>query len=135
MTRVSFLVLVLMEGNKKSVYTISKQFNFSASHIIEGLPENHPCSRLHGHNYVVELVLAAEELNQTGFVVDYNELVVFKNMIDETLDHRHLNDVLTGPTTAESIAKYLYEHAKQIWQEVISVSVSETPKTNATYSP
>ena len=117
------------------MYTISKQFNFSASHIIEGLPEQHPCSRLHGHNYVVELVLAAEELNATGFVVDYNELVVFKNMIDETLDHRHLNDVLIGPTTAESIAKYLYDHAKHIWHEVISVSVSETPKTNATYRP
>jgi len=117
------------------VYTISKQFNFSASHIIEGLPEEHPCSRLHGHNYVVELVLAADELNETGFVVDYNELVVFKNIIDKTLDHRHLNDVLTGPTTAESIAKYLYDHAKQIWQEVLSVSVSETPKTNATYRP
>ncbi|OQK17858.1 6-pyruvoyl tetrahydrobiopterin synthase [Methyloprofundus sedimenti] len=117
------------------MYTISKQFNFSASHIIEGLPEQHPCSRLHGHNYVVELVLAAEELNATGFVVDYNDLAVFKTMIDETLDHRHLNDVLTGPTTAESIAKYLYDHAKHIWHEVISVSVSETPKTNATYRP
>ena len=117
------------------MYTISKQFNFSASHIIEGLPEEHPCSRLHGHNYVVELVLAADELNETGFVVDYNELVVFKNIIDKTLDHRHLNDVLTGPTTAERSAKYLYDHAKQIWQEVLSVSVSETPKTNATYRP
>ena len=117
------------------MYTISKHFDFSASHIIEGLPDPHPCSRLHGHNYVVELVLAAEELNATGFVVDYNELIVFKKMIDETLDHRHLNDVLDGPTTAESIAKYLYEHAKQIWKEVISVSVSETPKTNATYRP
>lgn len=126
---------VYYQWNKNSVYTISKQFNFSASHIIEGLPDQHPCSRLHGHNYVVKLTLAAEELNTTGFVVDYNGLVVFKNMIDETLDHRHLNDVLTGPTTAESIAKYLYDHARQIWQEVISVSVSETPKTNATYRP
>lgn len=117
------------------MYTISKQFNFSASHIIEGLPEDHPCSRLHGHNYVVELVLEAKTLNATGFVVDYNELIVFKNIIDKTLDHRHLNDVLTGATTAESLAKYLYEHAKQIWKEVHSVSVSETPKTNATYSP
>lgn len=117
------------------MYTIAKQFNFSASHVIEGLPEQHPCSRLHGHNYIVELVLAAEELNAMGFVVDYNELIIFKNMLDETLDHRHLNDVLTGPTTAESIAKYLYEYAKQIWQEVISVSVSETPNTNAVYRP
>ena len=117
------------------MYTISKQFNFSASHIIEGLPENHPCSRLHGHNYVVELALAAESLNETGFVVDYNELISFKSLIDDRLDHRHLNDVLEGATTAESIAKYLYDHAKKLWPEVVSVSVSETPKTNAIYRP
>jgi len=117
------------------VYRISKQFTFSASHIIEGLPDGHPCSRLHGHNYNVELVLEAAALNATGFVVDYNELSVFKEMIDNTLDHQHLNDVLDGATTAESIAKYLYDHAKSLWQEVVAVSVSETPKTNATYQP
>ena len=117
------------------MYTISKQFQFSASHIIEGLPEDHPCSRLHGHNYVVELVLASEELNATGFVVDYNELAVFDEMIKNTLDHRHLNDVLAGPTTAECLAKHLYQQAKSIWQQVVSVNVSETPKTNATYRP
>jgi len=117
------------------VYTISKQFSFSASHIIEGLAEGHPCSRLHGHNYIVELSLASETLNETGFVVDYNELSVFKKIIDDTLDHRHLNDVLIGATTAESIAKYLYDQAKAIWPEVVSVSVSETPKTNAIYRP
>ena len=117
------------------MYTISKQFSFSASHIIEGLSEGHPCSRLHGHNYIVELTLAAEELNETGFVVDYNELSAFKKVIDDTLDHRHLNDILNGFTTAEAIAKYLYDYAKAMWPEVVSVSVSETPKTNAVYRP
>jgi 6-pyruvoyltetrahydropterin/6-carboxytetrahydropterin synthase len=117
------------------VYTISKQFNFSASHIIEGLPHNHPCGRLHGHNYVVELTLAAKMLNETGFVVDYNELIAFKKIIDDTLDHRHLNDILQEATTAESIAKFLYDQAKNIWKEVVSVSVSETPKTKAIYCP
>lgn len=128
----AFLYLALAE---KNLYTISKQFNFSASHVIEGLPDEHPCSRLHGHNYVVELALASESLTKTGFVVDYNELAVFKKIIDDNLDHRHLNDVMTGFTTAEAIAKYLYDHAKLIWPEVISVSVSETPKTNAIYQP
>jgi len=84
---------------------------------------------------VVELALAADTLNETGFVVDYNELISFKSLIDDRLDHRHLNDVLEGATTAESIAKYLYDHAKKLWPEVVSVSVSETPKTNAIYRP
>ena len=38
------------------MYTIAKRFAFSASHIIGGLPDKHPCSRLHGHNYEVEVL-------------------------------------------------------------------------------
>lgn len=117
------------------MYTISKQFHFSASHVIEGLPDSHPCSRLHGHNYVAEIVLAAETLNPIGFVVDYNELGLFKCIIDNELDHRHLNDVLPCPATAEHIARYLYDRAKAIWPEVTAVRVSETPKTFSEYRP
>ena len=117
------------------MYTISKQFQFSASHVLDGLPDGHPCGRLHGHNYVAEIILASETLNPIGFVVDYNSLGPFKNIIDNELDHRHLNDVLPFPSTAEHIARYLYERAKVIWPEVVAVRISETPKTSAEYRP
>lgn len=117
------------------MYTISKQFHFSASHIIEGLPEGHQCGRLHGHNYAVEIVLAAEKLDAVGFVVDYGDLGPFKRILDEELDHRHLNDILPGATTAEAIAAWLYERARAIWPQVVAVRVSETPRTWAEYCP
>lgn len=117
------------------MYTITKQFSFSASHALDRLPEGHPCARLHGHNYVVELVLQSAELNADGFVRDYNELAPFKNFIDEKLDHRHLNDVINRPSTAESLARFLYDLAKGMWPEVVAVRVSETPKTWAEYRP
>jgi hypothetical protein len=37
----------------------------------------------------VELVLRSVDLNSDGFVRYYNELTIFKNFIDEKLDHRH----------------------------------------------
>ncbi len=114
------------------MYRISKRFSFCASHIIEGLPEGHQCGRLHGHNYEVELVLQAETLNSVGFVVDYGELKPFKAFIDETLDHRHLNDILPQ-TSAEALAAFLFRKAKALWPETIAVRVSETPKTWAEY--
>ena len=117
------------------MFIISKQFHFSASHTIEGLPEDHPCGRLHGHNYIVELVFAAEKLNSVGFVVDFGELKPFKKIIDDELDHRHLNDVLDCPTTSENIALYLYNRVKDIWPQIRSVRVSETPKVWAEYLP
>lgn len=105
------------------MYRIAKRFSFCASHVIEGLPEGHQCGRLHGHNYEVELVLQAEALNSVGFVVDYGDLKPFKVFIDETLDHRHLNDILS-PTTAEAIAFFLFKKAKTLWPETIAVRVS-----------
>lgn len=117
------------------MYTIAKEFHFSASHQLNGLPLEHQCARLHGHNYIVELILQSETLNEHGFVVDYLELKPFKNFIDDTLDHRHLNEVLDFATTAENLAKYLYDWAKQRWSQVTAVRVSETPKTWAEYRP
>jgi 6-pyruvoyltetrahydropterin/6-carboxytetrahydropterin synthase len=117
------------------LYTISKRFTFSASHIIDGLPEGHQCSRLHGHNYVVEVVLAAEQLDAVGFVVDYGELKPLKQVIDSELDHRHLNDVLPGATTAEAIARFLFDRARALWPQTVAVRVSETPTTWAEYRP
>ncbi|MDH6353792.1 6-pyruvoyltetrahydropterin/6-carboxytetrahydropterin synthase [Dysgonomonas sp. PH5-45] len=115
------------------MYKISKQFSFSASHILEGLPANHSCARLHGHNYVVRVYLKSETLNQIGFVEDYKALNFVKDYIDANLDHRHLNDVLPFNPTAERIAKYLFDLFKKDIPELYAVEVCESPKTSAIY--
>jgi len=78
--------------------TITKEFHFSASHVLDRLPSWHPCARMHGHNYIVVLELSAplEDLTEAGFVRDYRELDAFKKWMDETLDHRHLNEAMGG---------------------------------------
>lgn len=115
------------------MYKISKQFAFSASHILCGLSEGHPCSRMHGHNYVITIHLKAMKLDNKGFVKDYRELDEIKNYIDSNLDHRHLNDIIPGNPTAENIAKYIYDIFIETIPELFAVEVSETPKTNAVY--
>lgn len=118
------------------MFTVTKQYHFSSSHQLFGLAEDHPCSRLHGHNYIVEIELAAETLNKHGFVRDYREMDILKTYIDEKIDHRHLNDIFgQDGTTAEKLAQHFYEWCKQRWPEVTAARVSETPKTWATYRP
>ncbi|MCE7886010.1 MAG: 6-carboxytetrahydropterin synthase QueD [Alphaproteobacteria bacterium PRO2] len=118
------------------MFRIAKQYHFSASHILPQLPADHPCARMHGHNYVVEVELQSETLNYAGFVRDYRELDALKNYIDDTLDHRHLNDVLGDDgTSAESLAKHFYDWCKAHWAEVAAVRVSETPRSWAEYRP
>ncbi|MFD2204584.1 6-carboxytetrahydropterin synthase QueD [Kiloniella antarctica] len=118
------------------MYRISKQFAFSASHQLMGVPEGHPCSRLHGHNYIVEIELSGETLNEAGFVRDYLELGDLKKYIDNVLDHRHLNEVLGDEmVTAERLAKHLFDWSFVRWPEVTAMRISETPKTWAEYRP
>lgn len=141
------------------MFTIWKRFDFSASHRLNGLPDDHPCSRLHGHNYSVELEFTAVLLDSVGFVIDYRSLDAFKRWIDSTLDHRDLNQTVqsdvTAPyrpkdadrwnPTAENLAWLLYVKAREIfasniesraYQIVISaVRVRETEKTCAEFRP
>lgn len=118
------------------MFTISKDYHFCASHHLPHLPEGDPCARLHGHNYLVTIELQSKTLNADGFVRDYRELNALKEYIDQTLDHRHLNDVLGDRgTTAEYIAKHLYDWSKARWPEVSAVRVHETPKSMAEYRP
>ena len=116
------------------MYTIYKEYHFSASHILPQLPDDHPCSRMHGHNYVVEVELQSDALNAHGFVRDYRELDELKDYIDGTVDHRHLNDIFGDEfVTAEALAKYFYDWCKSRWDEVTAVRVRETPKSCAEY--
>ena len=118
------------------MFTITKEFHFSASHVLDLLPASHPCARLHGHNYVVVLELSAQDDDRTenGFVRDYRDLGAFKSWMDTTLDHRHLNEALgSTPPSAENLAKWIYDTWCEDLPELTAVSVSETPKTWAVY--
>jgi 6-pyruvoyltetrahydropterin/6-carboxytetrahydropterin synthase len=118
------------------MYRIAKEFHFSASHQLTLLPDGHPCKRLHGHNYVVTVELAAPTLDEQGFVIDYHALAPLKRYIDEVFDHRDLNEVMRDEQpTAERIAKHFYDWCKARWASVAAVRVSETPKTWAEYRP
>lgn len=116
------------------MYTIRKKFSFSAAHQLHNLVEDHPCGRLHGHNYEVEVVLSGK-LSTEGFVLDYRTLDEFKRYLDTVCDHRNLNDVFPlMQTTAENLAYQFYIWCRRRWSETIGVRVSETPKTWAEYS-
>jgi 6-pyruvoyltetrahydropterin/6-carboxytetrahydropterin synthase len=120
------------------VYTITKDFEFSAAHYLNGLAKDHPCGRLHGHNYRVRVELSTHRLSRAGFVRDYGELDEFKKYLAKAADHRCLNDWMPKAEgrpggvvnpTAENLAYLFYLHLKDLFPELTGVGVSETPKT------
>ena len=120
------------------MYEISKTFKFSAAHQLDHLPEDHKCHRLHGHNYTVTFSLVADHLDSDGFVVDYAELTdTMGKWIKHNLDHRNLNDVMPMPSTAENLARWLYEDLDVYdWGHMVTaVMVQETESSSATFMP
>ncbi len=122
------------------MYRVSKRFAFSASHVLHGLADDHPCSRMHGHNYDVEVMAEADALDERGVVVDFRELDPVKRWIDDTLDHRHLNDVMEGQPSAEAIAKLICDWCQAslppaVADKIVAVRAWETPKAYAEYRP
>ena len=89
---------------------IAKTFKFSAAHFLPHVPDGHPCKRMHGHNYTVEVRLEGPISETDGWVLDFQRIKdVVKPLVDE-LDHRTLNQVcgLENPT-AELIAAWFVE--------------------------
>ncbi len=91
------------------IATIAKHFTFDAAHSLPSLPDHHPCNRLHGHTYFVEIVLRGEMHPPTGFVVDYADIARAWKGIHELVDHRHLNvDVPEiGEPSTENLAVWM----------------------------
>jgi 6-pyruvoyltetrahydropterin/6-carboxytetrahydropterin synthase len=109
------------------IYLLRKRFTFSASHQLDGLPADHQCTRLHGHNYAVTVELTGRTLDKAGMLLDLTDLGQFRDYLDTFLDHRHLNDVLSESPTVERLAAYLLDVATQMWPGLANaVDVQET---------
>jgi len=119
------------------IYELTVERHFSAAHALRSYQG--PCARVHGHNYRVEVCVAAAALDELGMVVDFGDLKRVCDEVIEKLDHTMLNDLppfATHNATSERIAEHIYREiegrlpgdARLRW-----VRVWETPTSAATY--
>jgi len=122
---------------------IGRRESFNAAHQLRdpGLSEAEnqrlygKCVNLHGHNYVLEVVVAGEIDQTTGYVLDLKQLSdVMSKRILEDVDHHNLNtDIpwLEGLIpTAENLAVAFWERIRSELPagSLRSVRVCETDK-------
>jgi 6-pyruvoyltetrahydropterin/6-carboxytetrahydropterin synthase len=122
---------------------VSRRESFNAAHQLRdpGLSEAEnrrlygKCVNLHGHNYVLEVVVAGEIDQTTGYVLDMKQLSdVMSKRILEDVDHHNLNtDIpwLEGLIpTAENLAVAFWERIRSELPagSLRSVRVCETDK-------
>jgi len=122
------------------VFELNYETEFSAAHIIIG--HTGKCANLHGHNYKVKVSLKGRNLNNLGFLIDFADLKAITNKVLDKLDHKYINEIdypefLLGQTSAENIAKYIYENIKESLPErnmLQKITICETDKYSVVYS-
>ena len=113
---------------------LRKSFQFEAAHLLPLLPETHKCRRLHGHSFMVEIVVSGACDPKLGWVMDYADITkAFKPLWDK-LDHYYLNEVpgLENPTS-EIIAVWIWEKLKPRLPLLSEVVVAETCTARCVY--
>jgi 6-pyruvoyltetrahydropterin/6-carboxytetrahydropterin synthase len=113
---------------------IFRIFHLQCARRLPALPESHPCSRLHGHSFRVELTLSGEIDPAFGWVLDFADIEAAWQPIHAALDHRHLNDIagLDNPTS-ENLAVWLWQQLKPALPALSQIKVMETHDSGCVY--
>jgi len=107
------------------MYRIKKTFEVSAAHKLK-LDYESKCNSIHGHNYIITVHVQSMELDKNMMVMDFT---LIKRLIQDVLDHKYLNEIISGNPTAENIAHWICMQIKGCYQ----VDVQESEGNIATY--
>jgi 6-pyruvoyltetrahydropterin/6-carboxytetrahydropterin synthase len=120
------------------MYEVTIIKSFSAAHLLAQIGGK--CEELHGHNFKVEVTLAAPNLNESGLLIDFRIVKKWLNEILDQMDHKHLNELpyFAGLNpSAENIAKYIYDQMKLKIKEsqvrIARIKVWESENAVVTY--
>lgn len=126
----------------RKTYDLRVVTEFSSAHVLRGYAG--ACERVHGHNFRVEVVVRAHELDHLGMGLDFRELLRLTEEITAELDHRLLNEVPpfdeVNPT-AENLAAHIYRRLARSLLDtpvaervrVHSITVHENDRISARY--
>ncbi len=126
-------------------YELNKDLHFAAAHYIPS-EDAGKCRELHGHTYFANITVAGDELDSSGFLVNF---ATIKRLIHDRFDHSVLNaDTVSFseehaarfPTT-EVVARIIWEIVQRHLDGTpnkpacLQVYLRETPTSYCVYRP
>ncbi|MDH5325016.1 MAG: 6-carboxytetrahydropterin synthase QueD [Gammaproteobacteria bacterium] len=121
-------------------YTLKIVTDFASAHTLRDYPG--ACSRMHGHNWKVEVEVKAAGLDDIGMGIDFKKIKQTTWQVTDELDHQYLNELPAFThinPTAERIAEYIFkEVSERLNTDVIKVkaiTLWETERACVRYEP
>ena len=114
---------------------LRKTFQFEAAHLLPHLPKTHKCRRLHGHSFVVDVVVEGECDPKLGWLMDYADISAAFKPIHDQLDHFYLNEIpgLENPTS-ENLAAWIWQRLRPKLPLLKEIVVAETCMSKCAYA-
>jgi 6-pyruvoyltetrahydropterin/6-carboxytetrahydropterin synthase len=120
-------------------YQLKIVTDFASAHTLREYPG--ACSRMHGHNWKVEVEVLASALDKVGMGIDFKEIKKATKQVTAELDHRYINEIKPFDEinpTAENIAAYIYQGVSELINNervrVVAVTLWETERACVRYS-
>ncbi len=110
-------------------------FHLESARRLPYLPADHPCARVHGHSFEVEVHLRGPLDERLGWVCDFADVERAWADIEGRLDHRYLNEVpgLENPTS-ERLAIWIWERLKSELPGLSKIIVRESADSGCVYT-
>ncbi len=120
------------------MYEVRIKTEFSAAHNLREVGGR--CESLHGHNFIVEVAVEAQTLNEAGMVVDFRLLKEKTRAVLKDLDHCYLNQLPAFERinpSSENLAVFIFQALARSLDgpsfQVRSVSVWESETSQAIF--
>ena len=113
------------------MFTVTIENSFNASHqltLSDGQREP-----LHDHRWLIRATVEADELDETGMVIDFHYLKASLNKITQPLQDQVLGELSCFKeinVSAENVAKYIYDEMQVLLPSSVrlcSIDAAETP--------
>lgn len=121
------------------MYEVTIKKSFSAAHLLKEIGGK--CEELHGHNFLVEVSVAAESLNSEALLIDFRIVKRWTDEILQQLDHKYLNDIeyfKNSNPSSEQLARFIYERISEKTRQsqvlLSRVTVWESDNSRVSYS-
>ena len=113
---------------------LERSYRFEGAHFLPNVPPGHKCARMHGHSYVIEVVIEGEVDPVRGWVMDFAEIDEYAAPLVRQLDHQVLNEIegLANPTS-ELLAAWWWRNLASALPGLSEIVVSETPTSRCVY--
>lgn len=117
-----------------SRFELIHTIRFEAARKLTRVPPGHPCGKLYGLAFYLDIHVEGAMDPATGFVIDFGDIEAAFQPLYAQLDHNYLNDLegLDNPTS-EVLVQWIWDRLKPVLPALTTLTLRENDVSRVVY--